>query len=73
MKPLRTCILKLRINIFFNLSWYKYKPEHKGNIYYYNEPEGYVSQIIYIRTESDEDYSLKLIMKDKETFQKILF
>jgi len=64
--------LEVQDKYIFNPSRYKYKLEHKGNIYYYNEPEeleGYITQIIYIRTESDEDYSLKLMVKGKETFR----
>lgn len=63
--------LEVQDKYIFNPSRYKYKLEHKGSIYYYNEPEemeGYITQIIYIRTVSDEDYSLKLIVKGKETF-----
>jgi hypothetical protein len=63
--------LEVQDKYIFNPSRYKYKLEQKGNIYYYNDPEemeGYYTQIIYIRTESDEDYSLKLMVKGKETF-----
>ncbi len=65
-------ILEVQDKYIFNPSRYKHNMEHKGNIYYYNEPEvmeGYYTQIIYIRTDSDEDYSLKLMVKGKETFQ----
>jgi hypothetical protein len=64
--------LEVQDKYIFNPSRYKYKHEHKGSIYYYNEPEeleGYIIQIIYIRTETDEDYSLKLMVKGKETFK----
>lgn len=64
--------LDVQDKYIFNPSRYKYKMVHKDNIYYYNEPEeleGYITQIIYIRTESDEDYSLKLMAKGKETFK----
>ena len=63
--------LEVRDKDIFNPSRYKYKQEYNGNIYYYNEPmelEGYFTQLIYIRTGSDEDYSLKLTVKGKETF-----
>ena len=64
--------LEVQEKYIFNPSRYNYKQEHKGNIYYYNEPEeleGYITQIIYIRTDSEEDYSLKLMVKGKETFK----
>ena len=40
----------------FNPSRYKYNIVYKGNIFYYNDPdelEGYITQIIYIRTDTD--------------------
>jgi len=64
--------LEVQDKYIFNPSRYKHNLKHKENIYYYNDPEemeGYFTQIIYIRTDSDEDYSLKLIVKGKETFQ----
>jgi len=64
--------LEVQDKYIFNPSRYKYKMERKGNIYYYNEPEeleGFITQIIYIRTDSDEDYSIKLMVKGKETFK----
>ncbi len=64
--------LEVQDKYIFNPVRYKHQLEHKGNIYYYNEPEeleGYITQIIYIRTQSDEDYSLKLIVKGKESFK----
>lgn len=63
--------LEVQDKYIFNPSRFKYKLEHKENIFYYNQPEeleGYFTQIIYIRTESDEDYSLKLMVKGKESF-----
>ena len=56
----------------FNPSRYKYKFEGKGGDYYYNDPEeleDYFTQEIYIRTGSDEDYSIKLMVKGKEVFK----
>ncbi len=64
--------LEVQDKYIFNPSRYEYKMKLKGNIYYYNEPEemeDYITQIIYIRTDTDEDYSLKLIAKGKETFK----
>jgi hypothetical protein len=42
------------------------------NMAYFNEPEeieGQVSQIIYIRTESQEDFSIKLMVEGMENFK----
>jgi hypothetical protein len=64
--------LEVQDKYIFNPARWENKLEHKGNIYYYNEPEeieGYFTQIIYIRTDSEEDYSLKLMTKGKEVFQ----
>ena len=39
---------------------------------YYNDPEemqGYVTQLIYIRTSDDEDFKLKLMMKGETEFK----
>jgi len=64
--------LDVQDKYIFNPSRYKNNLEHKGNIFYYNDPEeleGYITQIIYIRTETEEDYSFKLKVKGKETFK----
>ncbi len=64
--------LDVQEKYIFNPLRYKNNLEHKENIFYYNDPEeleGYITQIIYIRTETDEDYSLKLMVKGKETFK----
>lgn len=56
----------------FNPSRFKYKSEFENYTIYYNDPEelsGQYSRLIYIRTETDVDYSLKLIMKGKEQFE----
>jgi len=63
--------LEVQDKYIFNPSRYKFKTEHNGNIFYYNDPEemeDYYTQIIYIRTNTEEDYSLKLMVKGKETF-----
>ncbi len=39
---------------------------------YYNEPEelsGQVSQEVYCRTESENDFSIKLVIKGREQFK----
>ncbi|RPI70741.1 MAG: hypothetical protein EHM47_11585 [Ignavibacteriales bacterium] len=64
--------LEVQDKYIFNPSRYEHQTEYKGNIFYYNDPEimeEFYTQIIYIRTDSDEDYSLKLMVKGKETFQ----
>ncbi len=51
---------------------YLYKIDLEKYQAYYNEPEemqGYVTQIIYIRTEGDEDFKLKLMMKGETEFK----
>lgn len=56
----------------FNPSRFKYKSDFGSYTIFYNDPEELSDQytrLIYIRTESDVDYSLKLIMKGKEQFE----
>ncbi len=56
----------------FNPSRFKYKFSSNGRDYYYNDPkelEDHFTQVIYIRTNSDEDYSIKLMVKGKEAFK----
>lgn len=48
-----------------------YKMELEKYLAYYNDPEemqGYMTQIIYIRTGNNEDFRLKLMMKGKTEF-----
>ena len=50
---------------------FSYKMELEKYKAYYNDPEemqGYLSQIVYIRTGNDEDFRLKLMMKGKMSF-----
>ena len=63
--------LEVKEKYLFNPSRYKYNTQLKNTIAYYNDPEeleGQVSQVFYIRTDTDEDFSLKLIMNGKDTF-----
>lgn len=56
----------------FNPARYKYKVRQFDCEWYFNDPinlEGQVSQEIYIRTDSDEDFLVKLIMKGEEQFR----
>jgi len=51
---------------------YAYKIDLEDFQTYYNDPEeiqGYVTQIFYIRTEEDEDFRLKLMMKGEAEFK----
>ena len=51
---------------------YLYKLDLKNYIAYYNDPEemqGYITQVFYIRTEDDEDFRLKLMMKGEVQFK----
>ncbi len=71
--------LEVKEKYLFNPSRYKYSEEYEDYSIYYNDPEetaGQYAQVIYIRTNSSEDYSLKLIMKGKDsfrTFQPLFF
>ncbi|MHB1688832.1 MAG: hypothetical protein ACYCVH_15870 [Ignavibacteriaceae bacterium] len=63
----------------FDPARFKNKTEINGYKIYFNDPEeleGQISQTLYIRTDSDEDYSIKLIIKGKssfDSFQPIFF
>jgi hypothetical protein len=64
--------LDVRDKSIFNSSRFRYKFSNNGRDYYYNDPEeleGYFTQVIYLRTNSDEDYSIKLMVKGKEAFK----
>lgn len=55
----------------FSSNRYKYKVKQQNCEWYFNEPEkleNYISQEIYIRTEDDEDFLIKLIMVGEEQF-----
>lgn len=56
----------------FNPNRYKYKVRQFNCEWYFNDPvniEGQMSQEIYVRTESEEDFVIKLIMKGEEQFK----
>jgi hypothetical protein len=64
--------LEVKEKYLFNPSRFKFNTQLENSIAYYNDPEeleGQVSQVFYIRTNSDEDYSIKLIMTGKDTFK----
>ena len=63
--------LEVVSNDMFIEKRFAYKMELENYQAFYNEPEemqGYLSQIIYIRTGNDEDFRLKLMMKGKTEF-----
>ncbi len=64
--------LEVKEKYLFNKSRFKFKKDFGTFVAYYNEPrelKGQVSQIFYLRTNSDEDFSLKLIMNGREAFK----
>ena len=63
--------LEVKEKYLFNPSRYKYSIKTDDYTAYYNDPEelsGQVSQEVYIRTSIDEDFSIKLIMKGRDSF-----
>ncbi|MHB8578492.1 MAG: hypothetical protein ACYDA4_01360 [Ignavibacteriaceae bacterium] len=59
----------------FEPSRFKSTTEINGNKIYFNDPEeleGQITQTLYIRTSSDEDYSIKLIIEGKTYFNSFL-
>jgi hypothetical protein len=59
----------------FNPSRYTEKAENSNYEYFYNPPEeleGTFTQTIYIKTDIDEDFIIKLIVKGKEPFYRFL-
>jgi hypothetical protein len=71
--------LEVKEKYLFNPSRYKFSTKLANSVAWYNDPEeleGQVSQVFYIRTETEDDYSIKLIMNGKDTFiafQQIFF
>ncbi len=64
--------LEVRDKDIFIPGRFKYHTKLREITIYYNDPaelEGQVSQEVYIRTGSDEDFSIKLIIKGKEEFK----
>ncbi len=56
---------------YFNPQKFKYSYKFKDFTGFYNEPEeleDQISQVLYIRTETDYDFTFKLIMKGKQNF-----
>ncbi len=64
--------LEVKDKELFSPGRYRYKTKMGNFELYYNDPEvleNQYSQTIYIRTESDEDFSLRLIMVGKDAFR----
>lgn len=58
---------------YFIQEQYKYKYDFPHFTGYYNDPEemeNQLSQVIYIRTNDKEDYTIKLIMNGKDAFRQ---
>jgi hypothetical protein len=56
----------------FNQSRYKHSLQLKDAVVYFNDPENlanYFSQTFYFRTETSEDFSLKLTIKGEQAFK----
>ncbi len=57
----------------FNPKRFQHRYKTRNYTAYYNDPEaleGQIAQIIYIRTNIEKDFSLKLIMKGEEAFRR---
>ncbi len=64
--------IEVKEKYLFNPQKYKYSIKTDDYTAYYNDPEelsGQISQEVYIRTNIDEDFSIKLIMQGKEPFR----
>ena len=64
--------LEVKEKYYFNEQKYKYQMEFKDCIAYYNDPEiieDYYIQNVYLRTETGEDFNLKLMMVGEEAFK----
>ena len=67
--------LEVREKFLFNPNRYSHNIKFRRATVYYNDPEeleGQVSQIFYFRTESNEDFTLKLIVKGRDNFNSFL-
>jgi hypothetical protein len=72
IKPPPYVHLAVQTKDMFIESRYKYSIKTWNYTAYYNDPEemaGQVSQVFYIRTETDEDYSIKFIMQGMDNFK----
>jgi len=56
----------------FNQSRYEHNLQLRDAVLYFNDPENlanYFSQTFYFRTETSEDFSLKLTIKGEQAFK----
>ncbi|RJP65811.1 MAG: hypothetical protein C4539_12460 [Ignavibacteriales bacterium] len=63
--------LEVTDKYYFNPQKFKYSYKFKNFTGFYNEPEeleDQISQVLYIRTETEYDFTFKLIMKGKRNF-----
>lgn len=71
--------IEVKEKYLFNPNRFLFNVKMNDYVAYFNEPtvlEEQYSQILYLRTDSDEDYSIKLIVIGKEKFfeyQKVFF
>lgn len=64
--------LEVKEKYLFNSSRFKYSAKIRNAEIFYNDPEemeNQVSQTFYFKTEGDDDFSIKLIMNGKDSFQ----
>lgn len=64
--------LEVKEKYLFNEKSFKYNSKEGSYTFYYNDPAemaGQVSQIIYVRTDTDADYSIKLIISGWDAFK----
>lgn len=64
--------LETKEKYYFNEQKYKYQIEFDDCIAYYNDPEvieDYYIQNVYLRTETEEDFSIKLMIAGEEAFK----
>ncbi len=67
--------LEVRDKDMFSPSYYIHKTEFNGYRFYYNDPEdmdNQVMQTFYIRTNTDVDFSIRLIVNGKNAFNSFL-
>lgn len=65
--------IEVKEKYLFNENRFRHKKEERNFTLYYNEPEemeGEFTQIVYLRTNADEDYSIKLIINGEESFRQ---
>lgn len=67
-------ILEVKEKYLFNPSQFTSNMDKNGYILYYNKPqmlEQQVSQTVYVRTQGNLDYSIKIIVKGEDAFKEL--